>query len=84
MKHFKKWGDYVLLVYKEKAGKEEKLRISYLIKFQLAGITSILVDWLLKDMPISAEKLGEILNEFLLPFEKQIDYALALLVEGEE
>ena len=84
MKNFKKWGDYVLSVYKEKAGKEEKLCISYLIKFQLAGITSILVDWLLKDMPISTEKLGEILNEFLLPFEKQIDYALALLVEGEE
>jgi AcrR family transcriptional regulator len=66
----KQWEDYLMNLYKDKLSGEDKVLFSYMIKYANGGALRIICDWIKNDMPISARKIGLLLAESNLPFEK--------------
>ncbi|MDR1931269.1 MAG: TetR/AcrR family transcriptional regulator [Spirochaetales bacterium] len=66
----KEWEDYLMDLYKDKLSGENKIFFSYMIKYANGGALRIICDWIKNDMPISAKKIGSLIAEQKLPFEK--------------
>jgi hypothetical protein len=72
-KHLRALGETVFSLYKGQGTKEEKSRMRYLFIFLFTGLTGVLLDWLQNDMPVTPEKLSELFQEFIQPFEERFD-----------
>lgn len=71
--------DAVHKLYKEEYSKSMELYYRYSIKYQIGGISMIIMDWLVNDEPISPEHMGNLISEFGKPFREQGNYVPDLL-----
>jgi AcrR family transcriptional regulator len=83
-KHLHAFGETVFSLYKGQGTKEEKSRLRYSFIFLCTGLAGVLLDWLQNDMPVTPEKLSELFQEFMQPFEERFDNTISLLIEGEK
>ncbi|MDT3427432.1 AcrR family transcriptional regulator [Paenibacillus forsythiae] len=82
LQHFEKFIKYLVLLYKKEHTEIDQLNelhYKYSIKYQMAGIYTIIVDWLKNDMPLSFEELITILSEFGKSFIEQGNYVPDIL-----
>jgi hypothetical protein len=63
--------------------KNSELYNEYLIKYQMGGITTIIIEWIKLDMPLPPEKIGEIVYEIAKLFQDQEGYLPDILIKIE-
>jgi AcrR family transcriptional regulator len=74
---FEKFIEYLVHLYKEEhinIDKFNELHYKYSIKYQIAGISMIMVEWLKNDMPLSFEEMRKMISEFGKSFIEQDNY----------
>lgn len=77
LERVEKFIDYLVELYKEEhtnIDKLNELHYKYSIKYQIAGFSTILVDWLKDDMLLSFEDMREMIREFGKSFIEQGNY----------
>lgn len=77
LERFEKFIKYLVHLYKEEhttIDKLNELHYEYSIKYQIAGVSTIIVDWLRNDMPLSFEEMRKMISEFGKSFIEQGNY----------
>lgn len=77
LERLEKFIEYLVHLYKEdhtNIDKLNELHYKYSIKYQIAGVSTIMVDWLRNDMPLSFEEMRKMISEFGKSFIEQGNY----------